>query len=190
MQRWCWEKARVLSTVHLAEICQPPKAASVRHASYFRSGLLCRGREIHIKSPKDAGPLPVIMAVTECKGDWTHCVSIHHNRALVGQDPFHSGSRSDTLRATYFIIISQIHISTTYVATLRILPILRISISTLQTREETDRRGGKGKGGMKRHNSAWRKLWKFWLRFNRWASVRWATADTLYRGNGHWDGLP
>lgn len=73
--------------------------------------------------------------------------SVYHNSTIVGQDPFHSGSRSDTLRATYFIITFQIHVSTTYVATLRILPILRISISSLQTREEAKKGGSEGRRG-------------------------------------------
>ncbi len=50
--------------------------------------------------------------------------SINHYSTTVGQNPFHSASRSDIVGATYFIIIYQIHNSTTYVATLRILPIL------------------------------------------------------------------
>lgn len=95
-----------------------------------------------MEAPKDAGPLQAIMAehsaketaYTEEHHSTSLCTSsIYHNSKTVGQDPF-NGSRSDLLEATYFIILFQIHISTTYVATLRILPISQISILTLQTR--------------------------------------------------------
>lgn len=126
-----------------------------------------KGKENHIETPKDAGALQVIMAVSSAK-ETGHMVehyftppppppqmpSIYHNSTTVGQDLFQTGSGSDTFRATYFIIILQIYISTTYAATLRILPILHISISTLQTREEAEKGGVKGVEGMKKHNSA------------------------------------